>query len=49
MINFIKSKLVEGKTVRELNSLSNRELNDIGIARSDIRDIAKQARFSTVF
>lgn len=30
-------------TVAELNSLSNRELSDLGIHRADIRAIAKQS------
>lgn len=29
------------QTVRELNSLDNRSLNDLGIARSDIQRIAR--------
>ena len=31
------------KTIRELDSLSERELSDLGIGRADIRDIARQA------
>jgi uncharacterized protein YjiS (DUF1127 family) len=31
------------ETVRELESLSERELSDLGIGRADIRDIARQA------
>ena len=31
------------RTVRELNSLSNRELNDLGIQRESIKKIAKGA------
>ena len=30
-------------TVSELNSLSNRELDDLGIGRADIKRIARQA------
>jgi uncharacterized protein YjiS (DUF1127 family) len=30
-------------TVTELNRLSNRELNDLGIARGDIREVARRA------
>jgi len=30
-------------TVTELNRLSNRELNDLGIARGDIRAVARQS------
>lgn len=29
------------QTVRELNRLDNRELNDLGIARSDIERVAR--------
>ncbi|MCB1419516.1 MAG: DUF1127 domain-containing protein [Notoacmeibacter sp.] len=32
------------ETVRELNGLSNRELQDLGIARSEIPYIARQGR-----
>ncbi|RIY03444.1 DUF1127 domain-containing protein [Aureimonas flava] len=31
------------ETCAELNRLSSRELSDLGIARSDIRDLARQA------
>ncbi|MCO6186137.1 DUF1127 domain-containing protein [Rhizobium sp. L1K21] len=31
------------QTVYELNLMSNRELADLGIARSDIRSVARQA------
>ncbi|MBC6408619.1 MAG: DUF1127 domain-containing protein [Rhodobacteraceae bacterium] len=30
-------------TLRELNTLSERELNDLGIARADIEGIAREA------
>ncbi len=33
------------QTLRELNSLSNRELNDLGLSRSMIRRIAYQAAY----
>ncbi|GIL01597.1 MAG: hypothetical protein BroJett030_14960 [Alphaproteobacteria bacterium] len=32
------------RTVNELNALSNRELNDLGINRADIPFIARRAR-----
>jgi uncharacterized protein YjiS (DUF1127 family) len=32
------------RTVRELNSLSTRELNDLGITRENIKSIARAAR-----
>jgi uncharacterized protein YjiS (DUF1127 family) len=31
------------ETIRELESLSDRELSDLGIGRTDIRDIAHHA------
>lgn len=31
------------ETVTELNRLSNRELNDLGIARANIREVARKA------
>ena len=31
------------KTLRELNALSNRELDDLGLSRSEITRIARQA------
>ena len=33
------------ETVRELNELSTRELNDLGIARSEISSIARKAAY----
>ena len=39
----IQSWLTYRETVRELESLSERELSDLGIGRADIRDIARQA------
>ena len=32
------------RTVSELNALSNRELNDLGLHRGDIRSVARNAR-----
>ena len=47
MINFLKNIIAEyerhraiNATIKELSALSNRELNDIGISRGDIYDIA---------
>ena len=34
------------ETYAELSHLSNRELNDLGIARGDIKSIAKVTRFN---
>ncbi len=33
-------------TLNELSALSNRELNDLGIARSEIKNIAYQAAYA---
>lgn len=41
MLKFIKNKIRESSTYRELSRMSNRELADIGISRSDIRRISK--------
>lgn len=49
MLKFINKALAERKTFNELNRLTNKELADIGIARSDIRSIARQTRFSEAF
>lgn len=49
MFKFIKNAVEERKTYNELNRLSNRDLNDIGIARSDIKNIARQTRHSEAF
>ena len=38
--NKIQAKRLERKTYLELSKLSTRELNDLGIGRSDIRSIA---------
>jgi uncharacterized protein YjiS (DUF1127 family) len=47
MFEVLKSRVATWKrynrTVSELQSLSNRELADLGIARSDINRIAKDA------
>ena len=43
MLNFIASWRREREAVRELSRLSDRELTDLGIARSDIRTIAGNA------
>lgn len=32
------------RTVRELDSLSDRDLNDLGIGRADIRRVARQGQ-----
>jgi uncharacterized protein YjiS (DUF1127 family) len=38
----IKLKKLQKETIKELNSLSDRDLNDIGIARSQIKSIAME-------
>ncbi len=43
MLNFIASWRREREAVRELTRLSDRELADLGIARSDIRSVAEFA------
>ena len=43
MLNFIASWRREREAVRELTRLSDRELADLGIARSDIRAVAEGA------
>jgi uncharacterized protein YjiS (DUF1127 family) len=41
-INFFKKRSLVRQTYLELNKLSDKELNDIGISRSDIRAIAEE-------
>ena len=43
MLNLIASWRREREAVRELSRLSDRELGDLGIARSDIRSVAEFA------
>ncbi|NMD06997.1 MAG: DUF1127 domain-containing protein [Phyllobacteriaceae bacterium] len=47
MFEVLKTRITAWKrynrTVSELNALSNRELSDLGIARSDIQRVARQA------
>ena len=40
--NFLEQRTVYNRTFKELNALTNRELNDIGINRSEIYNIAHQ-------
>ena len=49
MLKFIKNAITERKTFHELNRLGDKELSDIGINRSDIRNIARQTRYSEAF
>ena len=39
----LQRRLTYRETLRELESLSERELSDLGIGRRDIRDIARHA------
>lgn len=41
----IKARRVYQRTFDELNSLSDRELADLGIARSNLRNIALEAAY----
>jgi uncharacterized protein YjiS (DUF1127 family) len=43
MLSTFKNWRTYRNTVAELNTLSQRELDDLGIARSSIRDIARRA------
>ena len=43
MLNFIATWRREREAVRELSRLTDRELADLGIARSDIRTVAEGA------
>ncbi|MHA6266801.1 DUF1127 domain-containing protein [uncultured Aliiroseovarius sp.] len=39
----VETRALFRKTVRELNALSNRELEDLGIARASVRLVARMA------
>ena len=39
--NWLKRQAAERQTIRELQSLSNRDLVDIGVTREEIRRVAK--------
>jgi uncharacterized protein YjiS (DUF1127 family) len=41
-IRFVQNWRQYGETVRELSSLNDRELADLGISRSDIPQIARE-------
>jgi uncharacterized protein YjiS (DUF1127 family) len=43
-LNAAKRRIYE-KTVRELNALTDRELNDLGISRLSIEDVARVAAY----
>lgn len=42
MFKFIKEKMIQRDTIRELGRLSERDLADIGIRRDQIRNVAKR-------
>jgi uncharacterized protein YjiS (DUF1127 family) len=44
ILSSIRGWLRSRETIRELSLLSDRELSDIGIDRSDISNIARQGR-----
>ena len=41
----IQTRRVYGRTVAELNALTDRELSDLGISRLGIPDIAREAAY----
>lgn len=41
----MQRRQIYGRTVRELNALSNRELTDLGIHRAMISQIAREAAY----
>lgn len=43
MFEFIRRWQRYNRTVSELNNLSNRELADLGLSRSDINRVAREA------
>lgn len=43
MFNFVRRWQRYNRTVSELNHLSNRELADLGMTRSDIHRVAREA------
>lgn len=48
MFKFLEKAIAERNTAAELNRLSNKELADIGITRSEIRNVARRA-YSEIF
>ena len=43
VLSKIRAWLIFRNTVRELNSLNDKDLSDLGISRSDIKFIAREA------
>ncbi|MEL7462808.1 MAG: DUF1127 domain-containing protein [Pseudomonadota bacterium] len=44
LISFFRAWIAERRTISALSALSDRELADIGISRSEIRSVARQGR-----
>jgi uncharacterized protein YjiS (DUF1127 family) len=42
-----RRRALYGRTLRELNALTDRELSDLGIARIQIEDVAREAAYGT--
>jgi len=42
----LRQRRMYNQTIRELNSLSDRELNDLGLCRSMISDVARSAVYN---
>jgi len=42
----LRQRRMYNQTIRELNSLSDRELNDLGLCRSMITDVARSAVYN---
>lgn len=41
IISYLRQDRLASETIRQLSALSDRELNDIGIGRGDIRNVAR--------
>jgi uncharacterized protein YjiS (DUF1127 family) len=48
IIEIISHQKIINKTYKELYRLSDRELNDIGITRADIKDIAMDRYYNNI-
>ncbi len=42
----VERRRVYAQTVRELSSLTDRDLTDLGLARANIRDLAREAAYT---
>ena len=45
VVNAVHQRRIYSQTVAELNALTDRELSDLGIARTTIREIAHEAAY----